>query len=201
LKPYSWPGTSLLPAQPLAGYHPDVNPLLTDRLVLRKPERRDAEAIFARYASDPDVTRYLSFPTHRSLDDTLSFLAYSDGQWQRWPAGPLLIESRADGLLLGGTGLQFETPLRAVTGYLFAKDAWGRGYATESLLAVVQLAVSLGVRRLHAHCHTDHLASVRVLEKGGFEREGVLRAHSEFPNLQPGELLDVLIYARVLPRS
>ena len=172
--------------------------LLTDRLVLRRPEPADADAIFSRYASDPEVTRYLSFPTHRSVDDARAFVAYSDAEWVRWPAGPFLIERRGDGRLLGGTGLLFETPQRAITGYLLARDAWGHGYATEALAAVVGLAGALGVLRLVAHCHTAHLASAHVLEKCGFEREGVLRAHSVFPNLQPGELLDVLCYARAL---
>jgi [ribosomal protein S5]-alanine N-acetyltransferase len=172
--------------------------VLTDRLVLRRPEPGDVDAIFSRYASDPEVTRYLSFPTHRSLDDARAFVAYSDAEWRRWPAGPFLIESRGDGSLLGGTGLLFETPRRAMTGYLLARDAWGRGYATEALAAIVGLAGAVGVRRLFAHCHTAHLPSAHVLEKCGFEREGVLRAHSEFPNLRPGEPLDVLCYARVL---
>jgi ribosomal-protein-alanine N-acetyltransferase len=173
-------------------------PLLTERLLLRRPGARDAEAVFARYASDPEVTRYLSFPTHRSIDDARAFVQYSDAEWARWQAGPLLIEARSDGTLLGGTGLMFETPQRAMTGYVLAKTAWGRGYATEALTAIAALASRLGVRRLFAHCHTDHHASVRVLEKCGFEREGVLRAHSEFPNLRPGEPLDVFVYARLL---
>ena len=172
--------------------------LVTPRLVLRKPEPRDAEAIFTRYAADPIVTRYLSFATHRSMDDARAFVSYSDAEWERWPAGPYVIESLADGSLLGGTGLSFETPRRAMTGYLFARDAWGRGYATEALTAIVSLAAGLGVRRLFAYCHPSHDASVHVLEKCGFEHEGILRAHSEFPNLRPGEPLDVLCYARVL---
>lgn len=172
--------------------------LLTGRLALRRPEPGDADAIFSRYASDPEVTRYLSFPTHRSVDDARAFVAFSDAEWARSPAGPFLIELRGDGRLLGGTGLFFETPQRAMTGYVLAKDAWGQGYATEGLVAMVELAAGLGVRRLYAHCHTDHRPSAHVLEKCGFEREGVLRAHSEFPNLQPGEPLDVQCYARVL---
>jgi ribosomal-protein-alanine N-acetyltransferase len=175
--------------------------LVTDRLVLRRPEPRDTGAIFARYASDLEVTRFMSFPAHKSVDDARAFVASSDAEWARWPAGPFLIESRADGALLGGTGLSFETPTRAMTGYLLARDAWGLGYATEALGAIVVLAAELGVRRLFAVCHTEHRASARVLEKCGFEREGVLRAHSEFPNLQPGEPLDVLCYARVLPAT
>jgi len=168
----------------------------TARLVLRKPGAADAEAMFSRYAGDPEVTRLLSWPTHRSVDDTRAFLALSDEEWRREAAGPYLIESREGGRLLGSTGLSFETPSRAVTGYVLARDAWGFGYATEALAGMVALAPELGVRRLYALCHPAHAASTRVLEKCGFAREGLLRRHSEFPNLQPGPS-DVLIYARV----
>lgn len=170
----------------------------TERLVLRKPASTDAAAIFSRYASDAEVTKFLSWPTHESIDQTHAFLRFSEAEWSRWPAGPSLIEAREGGRLLGGTGLAFETPFRAATGYVLAKDAWGFGYATEALRAVVTVAEGLGVRRLYALCHPEHTASRRVLEKCGFAREGVLRRHSEFPNLRPGEPADVLCYARVL---
>jgi RimJ/RimL family protein N-acetyltransferase len=170
----------------------------TERLVLRRPRADDAEAIFERYASDPEVTRYLSFPRHVSLASTRAFLALSDAEWSRWPAGPYLIESRDGGDLLGSTGLSFETEQRAATGYLLSRDAWGRGYATEALRTMVELARDAGVLRLYALCHTAHAASARVLEKAGFAREGTLRRYFVFPNLSPGEPLDVLCYARVL---
>lgn len=171
--------------------------LETDRLLLRAPESSDVQAIFDRYASDAEVTRYLGWPRHTSVADTRTFLEFSASEWSRWPAGPLLILSRGDGRLLGGTGLQFETPHRVVTGYVLAKDEWGKGYATEALLAMTELAVSLGVIRVHAQCHTQHRASWHVMEKCGFEREGILRRHTVFPNLSP-EPEDVLSYARIL---
>lgn len=169
----------------------------TSRLLLRRPRAADAKVIFARYASDPEVTRYVGWPAHRSVDGTRAFVALSDEEWSRWPAGPYLVESRADGRLLGGTGLGFETPYRASTGYIFARDAWGQGYATEALRAMVTLAETLRVRRLYAICHVDHRASARVMEKCDFAREGVLRRYSAFPNLNGGEICDVLCYARV----
>jgi RimJ/RimL family protein N-acetyltransferase len=54
------------------------------------------------------------------------------------------------------------------------------------------------VRRLYAVCHHAHRASARVLEKGGFTLEGVLRRYAEFPNLAAGERADVLCYSRIL---
>jgi RimJ/RimL family protein N-acetyltransferase len=170
----------------------------TPRLELRRPQQRDADAIFSRYSSDPDVTRLVGWPMHRSVDDARGFVGYSDGQWAEWPAGPYLICERGGGALLGGTGLGFETPFRAQTGYVLAKDAWGRGLATEALAAMVGVARALGVRRLYALCHHSHRASARVLEKCDFTREGVLRGYAEFPNLPPVEPQDVLCYAILL---
>jgi [ribosomal protein S5]-alanine N-acetyltransferase len=174
--------------------------LETERLQLRRPGRGDAEAVFARYAADPDVTRFLSWPTHRSLDDTLAFIAFSDAEWDRWPGGPYLIFSKSDGRLLGSTGFAFETPFRASTGYVLARDAWGHGYAREVLRAIVGLAPRVGLRRLYAVCYSRHPASARVLEACGFEHEGLLRSCFEFPNLAPGEPQDILCYAAVLPQ-
>jgi len=170
--------------------------LRTARLRLWRPGPGDARETFERYAGDPAVCRYLSWPRHLSLEDTRTFLGFSDACWERWPAGPYLIATLDDGRLIGSTGLAFETPRRASTGYVLAADAWGRGFAGEALAAMVGLARELGVKRLYALCHTEHRASWRVLEKGGFLREGVLRQHSVFPNLAPGEPLDVLCYAR-----
>lgn len=141
------------------------------------------------------MTRYLGWPTHRTVADTESFLGFCASEWTRWPAGPYLIESRADGALLGSTGLGFETPQQAATGYVLAYDAWGFGYATEALSAMRDHAASLGLERVYALCHPAHRASARVLEKCGFLCEGTLRDYSEFPNLAAGAKADVLCYA------
>jgi RimJ/RimL family protein N-acetyltransferase len=170
----------------------------TERLLLRRPRPEDAEAIFARYASDAEVTRLLSFPRHQKVADTRSFLEWSEAEWARWPAGPYLVESRESGTLVGSTGLTFETPGRAATGYVFARDAWGRGYASEALRQVVATARECGVLRLYALSHAENPASLRVLEKCGFACEGTLRRYAVFPNLRPGEPLDVLCYSIVL---
>lgn len=207
----------------------------TARLLLRRPRTSDADAIFSRYASDAEVTRYLSWPRHESVRETRIFVGFSEAEWERWGCGPYLIidkakcrrpkaesvETEAEGrrpkvesvetepegqrpkaenerpndiedvmkvpraALLGSTGLAFETPTRAMTGYVLAKDAWGKGYATEALKAMVDLARALGVTYLFALCHAEHEPSWRVLEKGGLTREPRLVQY-EFPNLAPG---------------
>jgi len=171
----------------------------TNRLVLRRPELDDAQAIFDVYASDARIGAYIAWPIHRTLDDTLEFLEFSESEWARWPAGPYLMFSR-DGVLLGSTGLAFESPAVASTGYVLAVEAWGNGFATEAACAMKDLAKQLGVTRFHAYCHVDHHSSANVLLKCGLLAEGVKRDHAIFPNLNPGVSQDVLQFSCELSR-
>jgi ribosomal-protein-alanine N-acetyltransferase len=157
----------------------------------------DAIEVFERYASNAEVTRFLGWPRHRSVRDTEAFLRFSAQEWDRWPAGPYLIVSRTDGQLLGSTGLGFQTPNEAMTGYVLAKEAWGKGFATEALTAIVDVSTRIGVNRLFALCHPEHGPSRRVLEKCGFVREGMSKPVVEFPNLSPGVRQEALCYSIV----
>ena len=170
----------------------------TTRLILRQPRMSDAVTMFERYAGDPEVTRFLGWPRHRSVRDTETFLQFSAQEWERWPAGPYVIISRTDGRLLGSTGLGFQAPHEAMTGYVLATDAWGKGYATEALTAVIDVTRQTSVTRLFALCHPEHRPSQRVLEKCGFVRDDPSTRQVEFPNLSPGVQQDALCYALAL---
>lgn len=172
----------------------------TARLVLRRPQRRDAETIFGRYANDLEVTRYLAWPRHRSLRDTLHFLEFSNNEWDHSPGGPYLIEVRESRQVIGSTGIEFETEYRASTGYVLARDSWGQGYASEALLGIVGVCATLGLARLQAMVHVEHAASRRVLEKCGFVHEGTLCRHTLFPNIDEHRPFDVASYSRVFDR-
>lgn len=176
---------------------PAPDRIVTGRLLLRRPVPEDAEAIFARYASDPAVVRYVGWSRHHDVGDTRAFLEFADQAWTEWPAGPYAIERQSDGRLIGSTGLAFETRDRAATGYVLAADAWGQGFATEALGAMVELARDIRLARLYALCHVDHQTSARVLEKCGFAFEGILRRYADFPNLTPPTICDVRCYSRV----
>jgi RimJ/RimL family protein N-acetyltransferase len=95
---------------------------------------------------------------------------------------------------LGATGLSVQDSGEAVTGYVLAKDAWGKGYATEALQAMVDTARRIGLHRLTACCHTEHFASQRVLEKCGFVREST-SCQAKFPNLASGVRHEAFWYA------
>jgi RimJ/RimL family protein N-acetyltransferase/gamma-glutamylcyclotransferase (GGCT)/AIG2-like uncharacterized protein YtfP len=155
--------------------------LATERLRLRRPSPADAGAVFERWAADPEVTRFLRWQPHARLADTAAHLA---GCVQRWEAGSefvWLIEDRRSARLLGslaarpgGHGVEL--------GYLLARDAWGRGYMVEAVRAVAGWYLEQGVlERVWATCDVENTASARVLEKAGFEFEGVLRRWDVHP--------------------
>jgi len=178
----------------------------TPRLVLTPPRPEDAGAVFERYASDPEVTLFLGWPTHQTVEDTRGFLSFSASQWAHEGMGPYLIRLRTNGLLIGSTGLGLEgagddgLERRAVTGYVLAKDAWGLGYATEVLNAMIEVARDADVSELLALCHPQHEASIRVLEKCAFERDLDWTGKIVFPNLLPREPQDVFCYSRAIRR-
>src|SRR5262249_18721959 len=91
--------------------------------------------------------------------------------------------------------LGFQSRDRAVTGYVLAREAWGRGYATEALAAMVDLARAIGVARLFALCHPEHGPSQHLLEKCGFALEPAASRSVEFPNLAAGQPQAALCYA------
>lgn len=169
----------------------------TDRLHMRRPTADDRDAVFA-YASDPELTKYMAWPRHLIHDDTTAFLAQASTEWDQAGVGTYLICDQSTGAVLGSTGLHLATPYRAVTGYILHRAAWGRGYATEACKAMLKLARQVGLARIEADCHVDHLPSRRVLEKAGLLHEGILRAFLLFPNLDDTRPYDVHLYGLAL---
>ena len=108
----------------------------------------------------------------------------------------MLIFARDGVTLLGGAGIVNNSGTLAQIGYILARDAWGRGYASEALLASINAARASGIRRLEAGVHVDHHKSRRVLEKAGFSRE-VVRP-GLFPNLPPDVTRDAALYTLAL---
>ncbi len=169
--------------------------IASTRLLLRRPESNDVDIIFSRYSSDPLVCRYLAWRMHNSFEDTRLFLHYSDAEWERTGVGPYLVFSKVDQQLCGSTGISIGDEREASVGYVLAKDSWGKGFATEALRVMRDLALEMKISRIYAHVHPQHQPSRHVLEKAGFTLDGTLRSAFEFPNLSPGQLLDVVSYS------
>ncbi|MFC4786105.1 GNAT family N-acetyltransferase [Nocardioides sp. MAHUQ-72] len=132
----------------------------------------DVEAVHA-FASDPVVCRYTGWGPN-TRDDTRAFLA---GAIQHCSDRFDLAVLRGDEVI-GSASVWTTSPVDRVgeLGYTIRRDCWGRGYATEVARLLVELGFGqLDLERLAATCDPANEASVRVLEKAGLRREGLLR--------------------------
>jgi RimJ/RimL family protein N-acetyltransferase len=157
--------------------------ILTPRLVLRKPVRRDAGDIFSAYAQDPEVTRHLMWRPDGSVREVEEFLDKTLRAWERGSAYAWSILLREGGELVGMIEARVDAYMVNI-GYVIGRAHWNRGFATEAVRGVCAWAdAQPEVFRVWAVCAVDNPASTRVLEKAGMTREGILRRWAVFPNI------------------
>jgi RimJ/RimL family protein N-acetyltransferase len=165
----------------------------TERLILRKPRPEDAEAIFADYAQDPEVTRYLPWAPHTDLSQTRVFVHDCLSNWDTGDDFTWVITSRDDDQPIGALSLRVHGH-KADIGYVLARSRWGRGLMPEAALAIVGWALGQPeIFRVWAVCDVANAASARVLEKCGMTCEGTLRRWMRRPMC--AEPVDCLCYA------
>ncbi len=153
-------------------------PLVTERLVLRPFTEDDAED-FALRRSDPDTAAYQAWRVPYSVEKALALIqdvARKDGPT---PGGwyQLDVERRADGMTVGDVAVYLhEHGHTAEIGYTLHTWARRKGYATEAAAALIEHLITVhGVHRIEASTHPQNLRSIRVLERLGFQQEGVKR--------------------------
>lgn len=170
----------------------------TDRLILRRPVPADAEGIFTAYATDVDVTRYLTWRPHPSIATTVELLDRYERAWRTGEGEQafMITERVAPDRPLGCIGLTFDRHAAEV-GFVLARAWHGRGVMTEALQCLLTHTVALpGIWRVSAFCDTENTASARVIEKAGMSREGCLERFAMFPNLSDTPR-DCLVFALV----
>jgi ribosomal-protein-alanine N-acetyltransferase len=168
----------------------------TARLVLRTPSVADAEAIFNSYAQDLEVTRYLIWQPHKNIQETEGFLADCAVAWEGNVRFPYVITFKQSGAVIGMLEIRIND-FKADVGYVLSRQHWDKGMATEALRGLVEWALRQeSIYRVWALCDVDNLASGRVLEKVGMQREGVLRRQMVHPNISD-EPRDCYCYAVV----
>jgi RimJ/RimL family protein N-acetyltransferase len=147
-------------------------PFTTARLRLRAFAPGDAAA-FSAYRSDPDVARYQSWQTPYALDRAERFIAGLAGVDRPLPGEWLQIAAEHEGVLVGDIAVQLDADGEVATvGYTLATEHQHRGFAVEAVGSLVgRLFDELGVHRVVANLDPRNLASARLLESLGFERE------------------------------
>ncbi len=158
-------------------------PIRTTRLLLREFVQSDFAAIYA-YSSDPRVTKYLFFGP-RDADSTGEYL---DGLLASQDELPrhrfeLAVEETSSGRVIGACDLSMIERNVVDLGYMLGLADWGKGYATEIALALVDAAFSdLRAERIISTVDINNQGSIRVLEKIGMRWEAVFRKHRRAKN-------------------
>ena len=163
-----------------------INPpksLSTERLRLRKAKLEDAEAIFRQYAQDAEVTKYVSWRAHQSVEETREYVRMCLLAWDVGKAYHWVIERREDNQLIGMIIARVNVE-KWELGFVLARPFWRQGYMTEAVKGIIAWALKRKeIYRIWAVCDVDNLASARVMEKAGMQREGKLRRWSVHPNI------------------
>ena len=170
----------------------------TARLTGRAPRVDDGPALFAAYANDPEVTRYLSWRAYDRVEPLNAFLRECVAHWEKGD-GHLawLLCLKGTDTPIGSIGITLEGGGKAMFGYLLAKKFWGRGLAAEALTYLVDWSLAQPeISRAWAYCDVENPTSVRVMEKAGMAREGILHRWHACPTIGP-ELRDCYVCAKV----
>lgn len=152
--------------------------LETARLILRKAQVEDADAMFRNWASQPEVTRYLTWPTHSHVDVSRQILEFWAKESQKDNFYLWMIVLKELGQPIGSISVvrQNEDLQSVEIGYCLGKDWWHQGLMTEALTAVVDFFFrQVGVNRIEARHDPNNPHSGGVMRKCGMHYEGTSR--------------------------
>lgn len=177
--------------------HKGTTEIDTERLLLRRFKASDAEAMFTTWANDPEVTRYLSWRPHGTLEVTKEIISswinsYGNQEFYNWA-----IFLKEAGKVVGSIGLvdRSDEDERCEIGYCIGKEYWNQGIMTEALKSVIGFFFrEVGFNRIQAKHHKDNPASGRVMQKAGMKYEGRLR---QYLKDKDGEFVDCDLYSIV----
>ena len=160
--------------------HCGTQTIETERLVLRRFTLDDADAMYRNWASDPDVTEYLTWPPHASVDVTKAVLedwvsSYAQDNYYQWA---IVLKEHGDGPIgsIAAVGMNDDVEIIHI-GYCVGKDWWHRGIMSEALKAVMDFFFDeVGANRIESRHDPRNPHSGMVMMKCGMKYEGTLRS-------------------------
>lgn len=153
--------------------------LETDRLILRRFTIDDAEEMFNHWASDDEVTKYLTWPTHQNVEMTTEYInhciipGYAESDFYQW-----VIERKETQELIGNISVVkvIEEIDGLELGWVIGRNYWGKGYTAEAgEMILAALFDQVGANCIYAVHDVNNPNSGRVMQKIGMKYEGILR--------------------------
>lgn len=160
--------------------HCGTQRLETDRLILRRYVNADAAAMYKNWASDTEVTKFLTWPAHSSQEISRSVIEdwvnrYSNERYYHWaivlkdngeePIGDIAVVNIKENISM------------AHIGYCIGRNWWHKGITSEALKAVMEFLFDVvDAKRIEARHDPRNANSGKVMEKCGMKYEGTLRS-------------------------
>jgi RimJ/RimL family protein N-acetyltransferase len=162
-----------------------------NKVILRDFGKNDIESLVL-YLNNKNVTKYLTsrIPQPYSIDDAKWWVitGSKEGITKAVEVNGKFVGS------IGATAGEFESNRSAEIGYWLEENSWGKGIASEAVIKMTEYVfANTNIVRLYAPVFSPNKASMRVLEKCGYQLEGVLRK-AIFKN---GIFLDEHLYAKI----
>jgi [ribosomal protein S5]-alanine N-acetyltransferase len=154
--------------------HKGTQTIETNRLILRRFELTDAEAVFNNWANDSEVCKFMRWKVHENVDVTRKiieewFNGYKSDRTYHWGI------QLKDGELIGSLGAVYidDNDQKAEMGYCIGRAFWGNGYTAEAVRAIIKyMFFDVGLNRIEAYHSVNNMPSGRVMEKAGMKLEG-----------------------------
>lgn len=159
--------------------HKGTQTIETDRLILRRAIREDAQPMFHNWASDPEVTKYLTWPTYEKLETAHQILQLWTSEYEKPDYYQWMIVPKELGEPIGSISVVRlnDRVEEAEIGYCIGSSWWHRGIMTEALSAVIKyLFTEVGMNRISARHDPNNPYSGAVMRKCGMKYEGTTRA-------------------------
>ena len=158
--------------------HLGTKRLETERLILRPFTLDDAQAMFENWGSDPEVTKYLTWPTHTGVETSRAVLGdwvthYGEPDYYQWAIVP-----KAEGVPIGGISVvKQNAEVQSVhIGYCIGRRWWRQGITSEALGEVMRFFFEeVGVNRIDSRHDPRNPHSGAVMAHCGMTREGTMR--------------------------
>lgn len=152
-----------------------TNTIETERLILRQFKDEDAEPMYRNWASNPEVTKYLTWTTHSRIEISKEVVSswiekYSDKKFYQW-----CIELKSIGEVIGSISVvDYKEYIYTVEiGYCIGKEFWNKGYTTEAFRALIDFFFNeVEVKRVEARHDPNNISSGKVMLKCGLRYEG-----------------------------
>jgi [ribosomal protein S5]-alanine N-acetyltransferase len=159
--------------------HQGTQRLETGRLILRQFKIEDADAVYNNWASDPEVTRYLTWPSHTTVDITKNVLMdwtgqYSKDDYYQWA---IVLKENGDKPIGSIAVVRKDDNVEMVhIGYCIGKKWWHKGITSEALTALIKFFFEeAGMNRIEARHDPRNHNSGKVMAKCGLKYEGTHR--------------------------